>query len=170
MNYIWKYKTPDGLDDILMTGDGEYLTGLWFEGTGSEKKHQLQGKRAETDIFLRTAAWLDGYFAGNPPAELPPYKILNSTPFRAEVLNLLLEIPYGETMTYGELARKIAEKRGVPKMSAQAVGQAVGWNPIGILIPCHRIIGSDGTLTGYGGGLENKKWLLEHEQKSRKEA
>ena len=170
MNYIWRYKTPDGLDDILMTSDGEYLTGVWFEGTGSERKHQLQGERAETDIFLRTAAWLDRYFAGNPAAELPPYKILNPTPFRMEVLNLLLKIPYGETMTYGELARKIAEKRGVPKMSAQAVGQAVGWNPIGILIPCHRIIGSDGTLTGYGGGLENKRKLLEYEQKSRKEA
>ena len=170
MNYIWKYKTPDGLDDILMTGDGEYLTGLWLEGTGSEKKHQLQGERAEAGIFLRTAAWLDGYFAGKPPVELSPYKILNSTPFRMEVLNLLLKIPYGETMTYGELARRIAEKRVIPKMSAQAVGQAVGWNPIGILIPCHRIIGSDGTLVGYGGGLENKKWLLEHEQKSKKEA
>ena len=86
------------------------------------------------------------------------------TPFRKEVLSRLMEIPYGETVTYGEIAQEIAQKRSTTgRMSAQAVGGAVGWNPICIMIPCHRVIGADGSLTGYGGGIENKRWLLVHE-------
>ena len=95
---------------------------------------------------------------------LPKIRIEELTPFRKEVLSRLMEIPYGETVTYGEIALEIAQKRSTTgRMSAQAVGGAVGWNPICIMIPCHRVIGADGALTGYGGGIENKRWLLVHE-------
>ena len=123
----------------------------------------------EDEVLDVAARQLEEYFSGSR-REFDIPMDMGGTDFQRKCWQALTEIPYGETMTYGELARKIAEKRGIPQMSAQAVGQAVGWNPIGILIPCHRIIGSDGALVGYGGGLENKKWLLEHDQKSRKEA
>ncbi|MDD6163710.1 MAG: methylated-DNA--[protein]-cysteine S-methyltransferase, partial [Anaerovibrio slackiae] len=104
--------------------------------------------------------WLDIYFAGGRPDFLPPYELRNVTPFRQQVMDLLLAIPYGQTVTYGELAKRLAEQNGRGKMSAQAVGQAVGWNPIGIMIPCHRVLGAGGRLTGYAGGIANKKALL----------
>ena len=104
--------------------------------------------------------WLDIYFAGGRPDFLPPYELRNVTPFRQQVMDLLLAIPYGQTVTYGELAKKLAEANGRERMSAQAAGQAVGWNPIGIMIPCHRVLGAGGRLTGYAGGIANKKALL----------
>lgn len=106
---------------------------------------------------------MDLYFSGREPDFTPQYKIEGLTPFRLEVINILNTIPYGKTMTYGEIAEKIAAARGIRRMSAQAVGQAVGWNPICIIVPCHRVLGAGGSLTGYGGGIDNKISLLKCE-------
>lgn len=112
------------------------------------------------EIFRETSKWLDCYFNGKIPDFAPKYKIENLTPFRKEVIDIMNTIEYGKTLTYNDIAKIIAEKKGMKKMSAQAVGGAVGWNPICIIIPCHRVIGSNGNLTGYGGGINNKVALL----------
>lgn len=111
-------------------------------------------------ILKETSHWLDIYFSGHQPDFNPDYKIENLTPFREEVIEILTKIPFGKTISYGEIASKIAHNRNIPNMSAQAVGNAVGWNPICIIIPCHRVIGSNGNLIGYGGGIQNKEALL----------
>lgn len=111
-------------------------------------------------ILKETSHWLDIYFSSHQPDFNPDYKIENLTPFREEVIEILTKIPFGKTISYGEIASKIAHNRNIPNMSAQAVGNAVGWNPICIIIPCHRVIGSDGNLIGYGGGIQNKEALL----------
>ena len=164
MEYVWKYKTPVGFDDLLMSSDGEALMGLRFVNSLDEKKYCEETFEKYVPIFKETNDWLDYYFSGHPKEYLPKIKISDTTPFRREVIDCMMSIPYGKTVTYGEIASKIAEKRGIKKMSAQAVGGAVGWNPICIMIPCHRVIGSDGSLTGYGGGVENKRMLLIHER------
>lgn len=102
-------------------------------------------------------------FSGKQPNFTPAYTMLHLTAFRQEVMERLKAIPYGQTTTYGAIAKQIAAKKGIPRMSAQAVGGAVGWNPIGIIVPCHRVIGANGALTGYGGGLQNKIALLKLE-------
>ena len=160
---IWRYKTPGGFSDILMSSDGEYLTDLWFEGSGDGSKHTTLCEEKKLPVFRETCHWLDIYFAGKNPDFTPQYKISGLTPFRQEVIEIMKTIPYGETITYGEIAAIIAKKRGLTRMSAQAVGGAVGWNPICIIIPCHRVIGANGSLTGYGGGIANKISLLVHE-------
>jgi methylated-DNA-[protein]-cysteine S-methyltransferase len=152
------YRTPDGLDDLLMTSDGSALTGLRFARAGEDRFGQ-----EELPLFKETACWLDRYFQGRPEGRLPDIRIEGLTPFRSEVLRILRQIPFGETVSYGGIAREIAQGRYKGRMSAQAVGQAVGWNPVCIMIPCHRVLGADGSLTGYGGGLHNKRWLLKHE-------
>ena len=162
---IWKYKTPDGFSDLLLNSDGEYLTGLWFEGSADGSKHTSFGEEKELPVFRETCQWLDFYFAGKNPDFTPRYKINGLTPFRQEVIEIMKTIPYGETITYGEIAVIIDKKRGLTRMSAQAVGGAVGWNPICIIIPCHRVMGANGSLTGYGGGIANKIALLAHERK-----
>lgn len=162
---IWKYKTPDGFSDLLLNSDGEYLTGLWFEGSADGSKHTSFGEEKELPVFRETCQWLDFYFVGKNPDFTPRYKINGLTPFRQEVIEIMKTIPYGETITYGEIAAIIAKKRGLTRMSAQAVGGAVGWNPICIIIPCHRVMGANGSLTGYGGGIANKTALLAHERK-----
>ena len=162
---IWKYKTPDGFSDLLLNSDGEYLTGLWFEGSADGSKHTSFGEEKELPVFRETCPWLDFYFAGKNPDFTPRYKINGLTPFRQEVIEIMKTIPYGETITYGEIAAIIDKKRGLTRMSAQAVGGAVGWNPICIIIPCHRVMGANGSLTGYGGGIANKIALLAHERK-----
>lgn len=162
---IWKYKTPDGFSDLLLNSDGEYLTGLWFEGSADGSKHTSFGEEKELPVFRETCQWLDLYFVGKNPDFTPRYKINGLTPFRQEVIEIMKTIPYGETITYGEIAAIIAKKRGLTRMSAQAVGGAVGWNPICIIIPCHRVMGANGSLTGYGGGIANKIALLAHERK-----
>lgn len=163
MTYLYRYKTPEQFSDMLMNSDGEYLTGLWFENSRDSSKHNPECQEKELEIFKETCRWLDIYFCGQNPDFTPKYKINNLTPFRQEVIDIMNEIDYGEVITYNDIAKKIARKRKQERMSAQAVGGAVGWNPICIIIPCHRVIGSDGSLTGYGGGLDNKKALLELE-------
>lgn len=164
MNYKWKYETPSGFSDIWMRSDGQILTGLWFEGSRDQRKHGMVCEERELPIFEETVRWLDVFFSGRQPDFTPEYRIDGLTEFRRDVMECMLEIPWGETVTYGEIAARLAEQRCIARMSAQAVGGAVGWNPICLIIPCHRVVGADGSLTGYGGGLENKKALLELEK------
>ena len=167
MKYIMEYKTPEGFDDLVMSGDGETLTGLWFAGSRDAMRRGESVELRETPVFRETCRWLDEYFAGREPDFTPPYRIDGLTPFRSDVIDAMLKIPFGKTVTYGEIAEGIARKRGLKRMSAQAVGGAVGWNPICIIIPCHRVVGANGALVGYGGGLSNKIALLAHEQRRR---
>ena len=115
------------------------------------------------DFIYYFNGWLDIYFSGKNPDFTPKYKIENLTPFRSQVIDIMNKIPYGKTVTYNDIAKEIAQNRGIEKMSAQAVGGAVGWNPICIIVPCHRVVGTNGSLTGYGGGIQNKVKLLEIE-------
>lgn len=158
MNYTQLIPSP--LGNILLSADEIGLTGLWFEG---EKYYADALPREhierETPILKDTKRWLDVYFTGREPDFTPPLHPAGS-PFRQTVWQLLLEIPYGQTATYGALAKRL----GGGRMSAQAVGGAVGHNPISIIVPCHRVIGANGSLTGYAGGLERKIRLLEIEQ------
>lgn len=148
---------------IYLSSDGQYLTGLWFEGSRDEVKHEKNFIDQELPIFEQTKKWLDIYFSGKEPSFLPTYRLEHVTPFRQLVIDQMLQIPFGKVVTYRDIAENIAKIKGVDKMSAQAVGGSVGWNPICILIPCHRVVGSNGSLTGYGGGIANKIKLLENE-------
>lgn len=136
------------------------LTGLWFEG---EKFYALsldkEHEEKETPVFTEVKRWLDIYFFGREPDFMPPVHMIGSD-FQLSVWKLLTQIPYGETTTYGELAKRIAAERGLPRMSAQAVGGAVGHNEISIIVPCHRVVGTGGSLTGYAGGVDRKRKLL----------
>lgn len=160
MVYKWLYKTPDGFDDMIMNSDGEYLTGLWFTKSKDSSKHITNCEEKNLLIFKETSKWLDIYFSGKNPDFIPKYKINNLTSFRQEVINIMDTISYGSTITYNDISKIIAQKRGIKRMSSQAVGGAVGWNPICIIIPCHRVVGTNGSLTGYGGGINNKVALL----------
>ena len=143
-----------------MNSDGEVLTGLWFEGSRDLLKHQLDCAERDVPVFRDVRRWLDIYFSGQQPDFTPRYRMDNLTPFRREVVDAMRAIPFGETTTYGDIAAALAKRHGIEKMSAQAVGGAVGWNPICIIVPCHRVIGANGSLTGYGGGIMNKVRLL----------
>ena len=154
--FKWHYQTPTDFDNIIMSSDGEFLTGLWFSGSNDERKHVSNCQEKNLQIFKETCYWLDIYFSGKEPGFIPSYKIANITPFRKEVQEAMLKIPFGKTISYGEIAKIIARNHRIPKMSAQAVGGAVGWNPICLIIPCHRVVGTNGSLTGYGGGIKNK--------------
>ena len=158
MVYTCKYKSLIG--DILLAADEIGLTGLWFEGqkyfANTLPKDHIQ---QETEILTEAKKWLDVYFSGREPDFLPPLHPIGS-PFRRAVWDLLLQIPYGQTTTYGELARQLAAQQGRATMSAQAVGGAVGHNEISILIPCPRVVGTNGSLTGYAGGVDKKERLL----------
>lgn len=160
--YTLHYDSP--LGGILLAADEAGLTGLWFEGEkyfanilGPEQQER------ETPALQRTKRWLDVYFSGREPDFTPPLHPVGS-PFRQAVWELLLKIPYGQTTTYGALAQELARQRGVAKISARAVGGAVGHNKISIIIPCHRVVGSSGSLTGYAGGLDKKIALLKLER------
>ena len=161
MTYRWVYKSF--LDDIILESDGEYLTGLWFLNSRDESKHNGNYEVKLIPIFKETIKWLDTYFSGKCPDFTPKYKINNLTPFREEVIDIMLKIKYGDVITYNDIAKEIAKKKEIKKMSAQAVGGAVGWNPICLIIPCHRVVGQNGNLTGYGGEINNKIKLLELE-------
>ena len=159
MVYTCKYKSLIG--DILLAADEIGLTGLWFEGQKYFANTLPEDYvPQETKILTEAKKWLDVYFSGEEPNFTPPLHPNGST-FRKAVWQILLEIPYGQTTTYGKLARRLRES-GIAA-SAQAVGGAVGHNPISILIPCHRVVGTGGSLTGYAGGVENKRFLLELE-------
>jgi len=163
MIYHWHYTTPEGLSDLEMTSDGKFLTGLWFTGSRGAGKHAGPWTDLQLPIFDETENWLDLYFQGKQPDFTPNYQIHHLTVFRQEVMDILQTIPYGQTLTYGQIAQQIERKQGLSKMSAQAVGGAVGWNPLCILIPCHRVMGAKVALTGYGGGMANKIALLKLE-------
>ena len=163
MIYKDTYKTPSNFSDMIMTSDGEYLTGLWFKGSKDELKHKEEGINKSLSIFDDTKKWLDIYFSGNEPSFTPKYKIDNTTDFRKNIISKMNQIPYGKVVSYGDIAREVAKEKGIKKMSAQAVGGAVGANPICIIIPCHMVIGTNGNLTGYGGGIKNKIELLKLE-------
>ena len=158
MQYTNRYQSPLGA--ITMASDGENLTGLWFDG----QKYFADGidrRQEEQDllVFQQTRRWLNVYFQGKKPEFFPPISLKGSA-FRLEVWEMLRQIPYGQVITYREIACRIAEKHREKNMSAQAVGGAVGHNPISILIPCHRVVGTNGSLTGYAGGIGKKIKLL----------
>ena len=159
--YTHNYQSP--LGEIVIASDDTAITGLWLVG----QRHfdiELEECIADKDlpIFDEISHWLDIYFTGNNPGEIPAVH-MNGTPFQLEVWQILQTIPYGKLITYREIAELIAKKRGIAKMSARAVGNAVGRNPISILVPCHRVVGSNGKLTGYAGGIEKKIKLLKLE-------
>ena len=161
MQYTDKYRSP--LGEITLASDGDHLTGLWFDGQkyfGNILPEQLAEK--EHPLLQDAKRWLDIYFSGRAPDFTPPLRY-DSTPFRKVVCDIMLTIPYGKTMTYGEIAAEIAIQQGLEKMSAQAVGGAVGHNPISLMIPCHRVVGTSGSLTGYAGGIDKKMKLLKLE-------
>lgn len=156
MDYIAHYNSP--LGDITLASDGTSLVGLWFDGQrhfGSTLVTPTPVP-AELPAFDETRRWLDIYFSGREP-DFFPTLLLRGTTFQRRVWDVLMTIPYGSTVTYGELARLLGIR------SAQAVGGAVGRNPISIIVPCHRVVGSDGSLTGYAGGLQRKQFLLDNE-------
>ena len=153
---------PSPLGELILASDGESLTGLWFLGQKYAPPLSTDPEQADLPVLAQARAWLTAYFQGQDPGPTPPLAPAG-TPFQQEVWRLLLAIPYGRTATYKALAGQLAGQRGLESMSAQAVGGAVGRNPISILIPCHRVMGSDGSLTGYAGGLDRKRALLELE-------
>ena len=152
------YQTPPPFDNLILLSDGKVLTGLHFLKTPNDNF-----KQTELPVFKDVSRWLDIYFSGREPDFTPDFRIDNATPFRRDVLEIVRQIPFGKTVTYGDIAAEMAKKHGIEKMSAQAVGGAVGWNPIGIIVPCHRVVGAGNKLVGYGGGIENKIALLKLE-------
>lgn len=162
MQYTSYYQSPIG--KIFLAADEVGLTGLWFEGQkyfalSLDKEHVEQ----EIPLFETVKRWLNVYFLGeNPDFSVPLH--LNGTAFQKEVWTILCTIPYGQTVSYGEIAKQMAIKRNVKSMSAQAVGGAVGHNPISVIVPCHRVVGTNGSLTGYAGGIDRKTWLLQLEK------
>lgn len=162
MTYTHHYDSP--LGGILLAADDVGLTGLWFDGQKYFARGLSNERIAqETPILTEAKRWLDIYFTGKKPDFTPPLHPIGSA-FRRSVWEILLQIPYGQTATYGEIARQLAKKQGLERMSAQAVGGAVGHNKISIIIPCHRVVGADGSLTGYAGGIGKKEKLLELER------
>ena len=161
MDYTWRFDSP--LGDITLASDGEGLTGLWFDG---QKRWGagLGSERAEArlPVFDQAERWLGVYFSGREPDFAPPLR-LRGTPFCRLVWAALQEIPYGQTATYAGIAEKVAARMGVSHMSPQAVGGAVGRNPVSLIVPCHRVVGRDGSLSGYAGGMDRKLRLLKLE-------
>lgn len=153
--YINCYSSPVGR--LVLVSDGTFLKELRFE---NQPVPDLPVK--DLEVFDETRKWLDTYFLGKDPGKLPPIRP-DRTPFRAAVGDEMLKIPFGKVTSYGRIAGNVASASGKDRMSAQAVGGAVGHNPIGILIPCHRVVGSDGALTGFGGGMDVKIALLKNE-------
>ncbi len=158
MQYTACYKSP--LGDMLLAADEAGLTGLWF----ADQKHfaarlEPGAQQKELPVFADARRWLEAYFAGRQPGFTPPLHLIG-TPFQLLVWQQLLAIPYGHTVTYGALAGAAAAQLGRQYMSAQAVGGAVGRNPVSVIVPCHRVLGAGGSLVGYAGGLDKKQALL----------
>ena len=163
MIYTTHYKSPIG--DILLASKNNKLIGLWIEGQKcyfSNLKEEI--KEEDTEILLKTKEWLDRYFKGEKPSINELVLGPLGSGFRKSVWKILCEIPYGEVITYKDIADTIAKQKGLKKMSSQAVGGAVSHNPISIIIPCHRVVGSNGSLTGYAGGIDKKVYLLKQEK------
>ena len=156
----WKTTYPSPLGEITLVCDEAALLHLSLPG---QRSFPHAAENGEHPILTRTKGWLDAYFAGAAPSPAVLPLCPAGTEFRRLIWGLLLEIPYGKTVSYGELAKKASEILGKPRMSAQAVGQAVGANPIAVIVPCHRVVGADGSLTGYAGGLHYKRSLLQLE-------
>lgn len=161
MDYISRYESP--LGPMLLAAEETGLTGVWFEGQKYFARGLAPGSRErEIPVLTASKVWLDAYFAGKAPEMGLPLRF-SGTAFQTAVWRLLSQIPYGQTVTYGQLAARLAKELGLPRMSAQAVGGAVGHNPISVIVPCHRVVGSSGSLTGYAGGMERKIALLKLE-------
>jgi methylated-DNA-[protein]-cysteine S-methyltransferase len=161
MRWIHAYESP--LGKLLLSSDGKAVTGLWFEG----QKHFGAGlaenpEEKDLPVFRLADRWLDKYFSGKKPDTVPPLR-LSGTAFSRAVWEELLLIPYGQTVTYGEIAGRMAGRLSAQFTSPRAVGAAVGRNPVSLMVPCHRVVGADGRLTGYAGGVERKRLLLERE-------
>ncbi len=165
MDHITHYCSP--LGRMTLVSNGKELTGLWFEGqrNSSIAQDSIAHDKDDLPVFQETIRWLDTYFGGEIPDFTPPIR-MHGTVFRQMVWEILLTIPYGQTTTYGEIARRVAHEKKVPVMSAQAVGGAVGHNDIALIIPCHRVVGKNGSLTGYAAGLDKKAYLLKMEKES----
>lgn len=162
MQYRNRYQSPIG--DILLAADETGLTGLWFKGQKYYAAHLNPAcEEKSLPVFDKTKKWLDIYFSGKEPDFIPPVHMIG-TPFQLLVWEILQKIPYGETITYGKIAEEVAGIKGLTRMSAQAVGGAVGHNKISVIIPCHRVVGTNGSLTGYAGGIEKKIKLLTLEE------
>ncbi len=162
MTYIKYYDSP--LGKILLKADETGLIGIWFDGEKYHKENLSNDCiEIETRILAETVRWLNIYFDGKEPNFMVPIHLIGSS-FQVKVRKILLKIPYGKTITYGEISRQLKKELGIKKMSAQAVGVAIGHNKISIIIPCHRVIGTNGNLTGYAGGIERKIKLLELEK------
>lgn len=163
MYYSTHYASPVGL--LMLSSDGHNLVGLWIEGQKyfGGTVDDTMAEQDDLPVFTATKNWLDRYFADEKPAisDLPLAPVGGA--FRQAVWDILCEIPYGEFITYGDIAKIMAKRMGKSSMSSQAVGGAVGHNPISIIIPCHRVVGANGSLTGYAGGINKKIKLLEHE-------
>ncbi|MCL2565595.1 MAG: methylated-DNA--[protein]-cysteine S-methyltransferase [Defluviitaleaceae bacterium] len=162
MNYISKYKSPVG--NLTIASDGEGIIGLWLEGqkyyASTLGDDFFEGN--DLEVFHKTKEWLDKYFVGQDP-RITLFLDLKGSEFRKKIWEILLDIPYGKLTTYSEVAKTYEEITG-KKTSPRAVGGAVGHNPISIIIPCHRVVGAKGSLTGYAGGIDKKTWLLQHEK------
>lgn len=163
MLYTMYYHSPIG--ELLLAEKDGALAGVWMEGQKyfPQSLHMEMEEKEDSKVLNETREWLDRYFRGERPRIDELLLAPLGSGFRREVWKILCEIPYGEVTTYGEISRKIAKNRGIGRMSAQAVGGAVGHNPISIIIPCHRVVGADGSLTGYAGGIQRKIRLLELE-------
>ena len=157
MDYTAHYSSPIG--DITMASDGKAIVGLWFDGQKyfADTLAIEHEERPDLSLFAETRRWLDIFFSGKAPDFTPPIAMRGSD-FRKRVWQTLLEIPFGQTMTYGDIALRLGCR------SAQAIGGAVGHNSISLIIPCHRVVGTGGSLTGYAGGIDKKAWLLEMEK------
>ena len=165
MDHITHYCSP--LGRMTLVSNGKELTGLWFERQkySSIAQDSIAHDKDDLPVFQETIRWLNTYFRGEIPDFTPPIRMYG-TVFRQMVWEILLTIPYGQTTTYGEVARRVAHEKKVPVMSAQAVGGAVGHNDIALIIPCHRVVGQNGSLTGYAAGLDKKAYLLKMEKDS----
>lgn len=172
--FFCEYKTPNNFDNMIMVSDGDALNALVFENSPDMTQKFMYGAECENcinvkdkiekndnlEVFVQTKKWLDIYFGGGKPNFIPKLYLALKTEFCSRVSEIIKKIPYGKTITYGEIAKRIADENGIKKMSAQAVGKAVGSNPVCIIIPCHRVLGAGGKITGYGGGIKNKIELL----------
>ena len=162
MNEIYKYiyKTPSNFSNLIIISDGKFITNIHFENSKEDNFYYID---KDLTIFKEISLWLDSYFKRENPERFIKYKFDNLTKFQEEVLDILKDVKYGEVITYGEIGEIISRKRGIKRMSAEAVGHALKNNPLCIIFPCHRVIGKNNKLTGYNGGLQNKIELLKLE-------